>query len=139
MPVDPALVGRSFGPTAPYEVTDERVQAFAAASGTPWSVGDPAPVTFPIVVAFDAMTELMQDGTVGIELHHVVHGEQRFSYVRPVRVGDRLTATLSVASVRTIAGADIIGTSSVIADGSGTEICTAKATLVHRSPDGADR
>ena len=33
MPVDPSLVGRAFPPTAPYEVTEERVRAFAAATG----------------------------------------------------------------------------------------------------------
>lgn len=136
MPLDPALVGRSFGPTAPYDVTEDSVRAFAAATGTPYRTGDPAPVTFPIVVAFGAMTALMDDPDAGIQLRNVVHGEQRFSYTRPVRVGDRITATLSVENVRSIAGADIIATSSVVESG-GETICTAKATLVHRGGDQA--
>ncbi|UUZ61606.1 MaoC family dehydratase N-terminal domain-containing protein [Nocardioides sp. B-3] len=60
-----------------------------------------------------------------------MHGEQRFAYERPVRIGDTLTATLTVASLRQIGGADIIGTSSAIHDADGAPVCTAKATLVH--------
>ena len=133
MPVDASLTGRTFPPTGPYDVTAERVAEFAAATGTPWSEGDPAPVTFPIVVAFAAMQELMGDPEVGIELHHVVHGEQRFGYERPVRVGDRLTARLTVESLRQIGGADIIGTSSAVTDADGELVCTAKAVLVHKA------
>jgi acyl dehydratase len=132
VPLDPDLAGRSFGPTPGYDVTEDSVRAFAASTGTPYRAGDPAPVTYPIVVAFEAMTALMADPSVGIRLQNVVHGEQRFGYTRPVRVGDRLTATLSVQSVRSIAGADIITTSSAIADADGALVCTAKATLVHR-------
>jgi acyl dehydratase len=133
VPVDSSLAGRTFPPTSPYDVTAERVAAFAAATGTPYDDGDPAPATFPIVVAFAAMRALMEDPEVGIELSHVVHGEQRFGYRRPVVVGDRLTAALTVDTLRQIGGADIIGTTSAISDADGALVCTAKATLVHRS------
>ncbi len=131
MAVDDSLVGRTFPPTPPYQVTRERITEFAAATGSAYD-GGPAPATFPIVVAFGAMTALMEDPTVGIELHHVVHGEQRFSYTRPVVAGDELTATLTVDSLRRIGGADIIGTRSEIRDGSGAPVCTAYATLLHK-------
>ena len=42
-----------------------------------------------------------------------------------------LTATLTVDSLRQIGGADIIGTTSAVADADGALVCTAKATLVH--------
>jgi N-terminal half of MaoC dehydratase len=131
--VDPSLSGRTFPPTAPYDVTAERVAAFATATGASYDEGDPAPATFPIVVAFAAMRALMEDPEVGIELSNVIHGEQRFGYQRPVAVGDRLTAELTVDSLRQIGGADIIGTSSAITDADGALVCTARATLVHRS------
>jgi len=133
VPIDPSLAGRTFPPTDPYEVTGERVAEFAAATGTPWSDGDPAPVTFPIVVAFRAMRDLMDDPSVGIALHRVVHGEQRFSYTRPVVAGDLLSATLTVDTLRQIGGADIIGTSSALTDAGGQLVCTAKAVLVHKA------
>ena len=133
MPVQESLLGRTFPPTEAYEVSEERVREFAAATGSEYD-GRTAPATFPIVVAFRAMTALMTDPEVGISLQHVVHGEQRFTYTRPVVVGDRLTARLSVESLRHIGGADIIGTRSEIVDGEGRPVCTAHATLVHRAP-----
>ncbi len=131
MGVDASLVGRSFPPTAPYRVTEERLAEFAAATGGGYD-GGPAPVTFPIVVAFRAMRDLMDDPSVGIALHRVVHGEQRFSYTRPVVAGDLLSATLTVDTLRQIGGADIIGTRSEITDQDGNHVVSSYAVLVHR-------
>jgi acyl dehydratase len=113
-------------------VSAERVHEFARATGSTFD-GRVAPATFPIVVAFRAMSAFMADPGVGIALHRVVHGEQRFTYTRPVVVGDELTATLSVDTLRQIGGADIIGTRSEITDAEGRPVCTAHATLVHRA------
>jgi len=134
MAVDPSVAGRTFPSTPPYTVSREKLVEFAHATGSTYD-GGAAPATFPIVVAFAAMTALMQDPSVGIELHRVVHGEQRFRYTRPVVAGDELTATLTVDSLRQIGGADIIGTRSEIVDGEGRPVCTAYATLVHRGAD----
>ena len=129
MPVDSSLVGRVFPPTRPYTVTDEKVREFAAATGGDYA-GGPVPATFPIVLAFDAMNAFLDAEQV--DLFRIVHGEQRFRYERPLAVGDVLTATLTVASLRQIGGNDIIGTSSEIHDVAGDLVCTATATLVHR-------
>ncbi len=134
MPVDPSLAGRTFPPTEPYTVSAEKILEFARATGSEYD-GHAAPATFPIVVAFAAMTALMEDPEVGITLHRVVHGDQRFTYTRPVVEGDRLTATLTVDSLRQIGGADIVGTRSEITDAAGEHVCTAHATLVHRGED----
>jgi acyl dehydratase len=133
MAVDASLAGRTFPPTEPYAVTEEAVAAFATATGTPYAPGGPAPATFPIVVAFGAMQALMQNPDVGIQLHHVVHGQQKFVHERTVTVGDRLSARLTVSGLRQIAGTDIITTSSAITDDSGALVCTADATLVHKA------
>ena len=139
MPVDPELAGRTFPPTAPYRVSREKIAEFTdAIRADPIDDGRTAPPTFPIVVAFRAMTALMEDPSVGIALHRVVHGEQRFTYTRPVVVGDVLRAALTVDSLRQIGGADIIGTRSEITDAQGRPVCTAFATLVHRAEEDAD-
>lgn len=129
MPVDQDLVGRTFPPTQPHAVTRERVAEFAAATGAEYD-GGPAPATYPIVLAFDAMNAFLE--AESIDLFRIVHGEQRFAYERPVVPGDVLTATLTVASLRQIAGNDIIGTASEVTDASGALVCTTSATLVHR-------
>lgn len=127
MPVDQSLVGREFPPTSPRAVTHDDIAAFSSALGGP--ADDTVPPTYPIVLAFDAMNAFL--AAEQIDLFRIIHGEQRFAYERPIRIGDQLTATLTVASLRQIGGADIIGTSSAILDASGALVCTAKATLVH--------
>ena len=132
MPIDQSLVGRSFPPTRPFEVTEDRVRSFAEATGASYD-GGPAPATFPIVLAFGAMNAFLE--AEQLDLYRIVHGEQRFAYERPVVPGDVLTATLSVASLRQIAGNDIIGTTSEVTDASGARVCSTSATLVHRGAD----
>jgi len=77
----------------------------------------------------------MADPEVGIELHHVVHGQQKFAHERAVRAGDALRAELTVTGLRQIGGADIITTSSAITDADAALVCTAEATLVHKAPE----
>jgi N-terminal half of MaoC dehydratase len=129
MPVDQSLVGRVFPPTRPYAVTEDNIGSFVEATGGEYA-GGPAPATFPIVLAFGAMNAFLE--AESIDLFRIVHGEQRFAYERPVVPGDVLTATLTVSSLRQIAGNDIIGTTSEITDDSGALVCATSATLVHR-------
>jgi acyl dehydratase len=132
MPVDQSLVGRVFPPTRPYAVTAEGIGAFVAATGGEYD-GGPAPATYPIVLAFDAMNAFLE--AEALDLYRIVHGEQKFGYERPVVPGDVLTATLTVSSLRQIGGNDIIGTTSEITDESGALVCSTSATLVHRGAD----
>ncbi|MDQ4051314.1 MAG: MaoC family dehydratase N-terminal domain-containing protein [Actinomycetota bacterium] len=129
MPVDPSLVGRTFPPTRPYAVSEEKLREFADATGSAYDGGN-APATFPIVLAFEAMNAFLEAESV--DLFRIVHGDQKFAYQRPIVAGDVLSATLTVAGLRQIAGNDIISTASVITDPGGAVVCTTSATLVHR-------
>jgi acyl dehydratase len=114
-------------------VTGERIVEFAAAIGDDvLGDGDVAPLTFAFVVAFGAMNELLTDPQAGIELHNVIHGDQRFEQSRPIRPGDVLTAVLTVDTLREAAGMDMVGTRTEITTVRGEHVATARATLVHR-------
>lgn len=104
----------------------ERVAAFAAATKF---AGRGVPPTYPIILLNDAMLAFLSQ--VEAKLEQIVHGEQRFTWHRPVVVGDVLTATMRVASLRALGGAELIGTVTVITDAEGVEVGQAKATLVH--------
>jgi len=132
MPIDQSLVGRVFPPTQPFAVSEDHVRAFVATTGGEYG-GGAAPPTYPIVVAFDAMNAFL--AAVAIDLHRIVHGDQKFANERPVIPGDVLTATLTVASLRQIAGNDILGTTSEITDADDVLVCSTSATLVHRGAD----
>jgi hypothetical protein len=134
VPVDDSLVGRSYLSEAPYDVTAQRVRDFRAATG-----GDAepavAPATFPIVVVFPLLEQLLADPDVGVPLRRVMHGDQRFSHDRQVQVGDRLSAVLTVRSVRRVAGNDLVALRAEVRDAAGTRVCAASTSLVHRSED----
>ncbi len=135
MTLDPGIAGRTFGPSAAYIVSREKILEFERAIGaTPGGPGGTAPLTFPIVVAFDVLELLLTDADVGLELRNVVHAAQRFEQARPLRAGDEVHATLTVDSVRSAAGADLITTSTEVSTLEGELVCTAVASLVHRSP-----
>lgn len=127
MPVDSSILERERPATTPRTVTEESVRAFAQAIGA--EADGTVPPTWPIVLAFDAMHGFLEDER--LDLHRIVHGEQRFTYERPIVVGDVLTARLRVVGLRQIGGADIIATTSEIRDSLGALVCLGKATLVH--------
>jgi hypothetical protein len=124
--MDPAIVDRAFPPVGPTVVSEAKVAEFARA--TQWR-GAGVPPTFPILLLNDAMLAFLTE--VEVPLERIVHGEQRFAYRRPITVGEELAATLRVASLRSLGGADVIGTVSTITDAAGDVVCEAKATLVH--------
>ena len=145
MPVNPEVQGRSYPATAPYLVGREKVREFARAvlSTSPVNfdveaakaAGHPdlvAPPTFPIVVAAATLEQLLAEPDGGIDFTRVVHGDQRFTYTRPIVAGDELTATLAVTSIKTLGANAMITAESTIVDATGAHVVTAVSTLVVR-------
>jgi acyl dehydratase len=145
MALDPGLVGRSYPPSAVYEVGRAKIAEFATALGDPdpayrdpaaaQALGHPdviAPPTFAIVVTLEAAKVVLTDPDVDFDYSRVVHGEQRFTHHRPIRAGDRLVATTTIDSVRTVAGNDLLTTKVDLATEDGEAVCTATSMLVSR-------
>nr|WP_294690725.1 MaoC family dehydratase N-terminal domain-containing protein [uncultured Friedmanniella sp.] len=128
-------VGRTYPPTAPYEVTAAKVAEFAAAIGddNPRYAGETAvaPPTFAAVLSATAWQAMFDDPELGLALRRIVHGDQRFDLQRPLRVGDRVTATLRIEKVRVRDTADIIAASVAVRTVAGEPVCTATATFFH--------
>jgi acyl dehydratase len=142
------LQGREFPPTPPYLVGREKVREFARAvfATSPLSHDVAAaraagysdlvaPPTFPVVVQEATLAQLLAEPDAGIDFTRVVHGDQRFSYTRPVVAGDELTATLRVASIKQLGGHSMITAESSIVDASGAHVVTAISTLVVRGDE----
>jgi len=143
--VNPDLQGRVFPPTEPYLVGREKIREFARAvySASPLTTDVAAaraagyddlvaPPTFPVVVQEATLQQLLAEPDAGIDFSHVVHGEQRFSYTRPIVAGDELTATLTVSSVKSLGGNSMVTAESSIVDATGAHVVTAISTLVVR-------
>ena len=149
MPIDPSHAGRTYPPTDPYQVGVEKIREFADAVGDPnpayrdraaaVALGHAdviAPPTFPFVLTFKASRRLIDDPELGIDYSRVVHGEQRFAHTRPVRAGDALTVTVTLETVRSAGGHDMLTSRSDVATVDGEPVATAWSTLVVRGEGG---
>src|SRR5690554_1052493 len=148
MTVNAELQGRVFPPTDPYLVGREKVREFARAVFATHPVNHDveaaqaagyddivAPPTFPVVIQEATLAQLLAEPDAGIDFTRVVHGDQRFSYDRPIVAGDVLTATLTVTNVKTLGGNSMVTAESNIVDESGAHVVTAVSTLVVRGED----
>ena len=78
---------------------------------------------------------VVKDPALGLDYSRVVHGDQRFSYTRPIVAGDELSVIVTVEKIRSVAGNDIITTRGDIVTTDGEAVCSAYSTLVSRAPD----
>src|SRR5215475_14093443 len=112
MPLNPGHVGHRYPPTTPYRVGREKIREFAEAIGAPDAVyrdpaaavaaGHPdviAPPTFPIMVAHPTILQLAADPELGLDFARMVHGEQRFTYTRPIHAGDVLVTECTIDDI----------------------------------------
>ena len=148
MPVNAELAGRSYPAATPYLVGREKVREFARAvlATSPLNL-DPeaaraagyadvvAPPTFAVVVQEHTLAQLLADPGAGIDFSRVVHGDQRFTFTRPIVAGDELTATLTVTSVKSLGGHSMVTAESSIVDADGAHVVTAISTLVVRGEE----
>ena len=145
MPLDQSFLGRTYPLTEPYQVSREKIREFADAIGDPHpayrdqaaaqALGHPdviAPPTFAIVMSMRASHQVVRDPELGLDYSKVVHGEQQFSYRRPVQAGDVLQVIVRVESIRAAAGNDLITTRGEITTLDGELVVTAYSTLVAR-------
>lgn len=145
MPVNPELQGKTFPAVAPYLVGREKIREFARAVFATNQINhDPgaaqaagyddvvAPPTFAVLIQERTLAQLLAEPDSGIELSHVLHGEQRFTYTRPIVAGDELSATLTITSIKTLGGNAMVTAQTEVADQTGSHVVTAVSTLVVR-------
>jgi len=141
-------LGRTFPASAPYEVSRVKIAEFADAIGDPNPVyRDPgaaraagypdviAPPTFPVVVAMAASGKAVADPGLGVNYAMVVHGEQRFTYSRPLHAGDVVTAQSTISDIREIRSITMLTTETQIRTVDGEHVCTGISTLVERGTE----
>jgi acyl dehydratase len=146
--VNPELQGRVFPPAEPYLVGREKVREFARAvfATNPINLDVEAaqaagyadvvaPPTFGVVVQEHTLAQLLSEPDAGIDFSRVVHGDQRFTSTRPIVAGDLLTATLTVASVKTLGPHSMVTAQTEMTDAAGEHVVTAISTLVVRGDE----
>ena len=148
MALNPDFVGRTYPPAPPYTVGREKVREFARALQST----DPlyfdvevarsqgyadvvAPPTYAIRLSMAAAEAVVMDPELGLDYTRVVHGDQRFEYTRPIVAGDELVCTVTIDSIRSAAGNDMLTTRADIATVAGEHVVTSYSVLVARGTD----
>ncbi|MDR1079020.1 MAG: MaoC family dehydratase N-terminal domain-containing protein [Propionibacteriaceae bacterium] len=141
MPISPDHVGRVFGPTAVYEITAVKIAEFARALGddNPAYRGDRAvaPPTFAAVIAAQAWDQLWADPELGLTLSRVIHADQAFQFVQPLRAGQRVRASLTIDGVRRRGPLTHLGLTVELRDQAGQLLASSASTLIHRQEEAA--
>ncbi|MDQ2713806.1 MAG: MaoC family dehydratase N-terminal domain-containing protein [Chloroflexota bacterium] len=134
MPFDSSLIGKSSEPRT-FEVREEAVRRFMEAAGDPaLQSGAPidyAPSTFPTTFRI---------GIPGVELDgskmQLIHGEQSYSYIRRLRVGEQVTCTSRIEDMRERSGKSgsmtIVVSETSGVDQEQQQVFTARSTLIVR-------
>jgi acyl dehydratase len=145
MAINRDYVGRVFGVSEPYEVSRVKIAEFADAIGdaslvyrdktAAQAAGHAdviAPPTFAIVITMAGSGAALADPGLGLNYAMVVHGEQRFSYSRPITAGDVVTAQVTLSDIRDAGRNVMLTTSTEIKTLAGEHVCTAVSTIVER-------
>lgn len=145
MSLDRSFVGRRFAPTEPYQVGREKIREFARAVGADDpAYHDPqaartrgyadviAPPTFPAVVTMAASRQIVDDPALGVDYSRVVHGDQRFSYSRPIVAGDELVCVNTVEEITGRGGHEFLTVRTDVTTTAGERVVTAWSKLVVR-------
>ena len=145
MALNPEYVGRTFEPSAPYEVSRVKIAEFATAIGeqsplcrdaeAARKAGYPdviAPPTFAIVISSAGAASAIGDPGLGLNYAMVVHGEQSFQHARPLHAGDMVISRSTIEEIRPIGKHTSMTTRTDIETIDGEHVCTARNTLVER-------
>ena len=135
MAITEGHAGRRYPPCDPYQVSAAKITEFATALGddNPRYRGDSpiAPPTFAAVITARALDQLFGDPELELSFDRVVHADQRYTFLRPLRAGDVVIATLVIDKVRIRQGSELVSATVDISDRDAEPVCTAQATLLH--------
>lgn len=149
MTINRDFLGKTFPPGEPYEVSRVKLAEFADAIGDPnplyrdraaaQEAGFPdviAPPTFPIVISMASSSRALAEPGLNLNYAMVVHGEQKFTYSRPLHAGDVVTAAVTISDIRDVGRNSMMTTTTTIRTADGEHVCTATSTLVERGGAG---
>ncbi|GAA4437395.1 MaoC family dehydratase N-terminal domain-containing protein [Phytohabitans houttuyneae] len=145
MALDQSFIGRTYPPTAPYQVGREKIREFAKAIGATDPLHhDPeaaraagysdvvATPTFPVVITMAASRQIVDDPELGVDYTRVVHGDQRFAYKRPVVAGDELVSVNTVEEILSRGGHDFLTIRTDVSTSAGEPVVSVWSKLVVR-------
>lgn len=145
MAINRDFIGRTFDFDTPYQVGREKVREFATAIGdnnplyhdleAAKAAGHRdliAPPTFPFVITYRAMIGAMGDPELNLNYAMVVHGEQQFTYSRPLYAGDEVVVDSVVADIAAVGRNELLTMEQHVKTLDGELIVTTRNVTVSR-------
>ncbi|MBI4729303.1 MAG: MaoC family dehydratase N-terminal domain-containing protein [Acidobacteria bacterium] len=145
MALNKALEGKEYAACEPFEVTEDSIRQFAAATGDPNPVFRDedaakaagygaiiAPPTYLTKLSFLYAPQIVLDPDLGLNYALVVHGEQEFEFLRPVRAGDSLLGRPRIAAITAKGRNELLITEASIETAAGEKVAVARSTIVSR-------
>ena len=124
-----AAAGKTY-PEATFVVDPPHVEAFRALFGD----GEGVPPTFATAAEFQVIPMIVDDPELALDFIRVLHGDQEYSFARPLRVGETLTIRPRIESIRELGGNAFLVIASDLVDDAGEVVCAARATMIERAP-----
>jgi MaoC dehydratase-like protein len=124
-----ALEGKTYEPVT-LEIDAGFVARFASAVGDDGSFVPPTIVTTPEIVA--GLDHLVADEDLGLDFSRVVHGDQEYEWLRPLRGGDVLVVESTIESIRFKGGHEFLTLRTEMRDVAGEMVVVARTGLIVR-------
>ncbi len=145
MPLNQEFLGRSYTSDPPFLVGREHIRQFARAIGdtnplyhdldAAKDAGYPDLVAPPSFLAAAIPGRLglpVDDPGFGLDYSRVVHGEQKFTLLRPIVAGDELVVVTTIAGIRAARGNEILTAAYAFTTTGGEAVATGLCTVVSR-------
>ena len=145
MPLNAALIGREYPASDPYEVGREKIRDFASAIGDHNPIYHDAaaakaaghddiiaPPTFLTVLGFKFGPQVVGDPELGLNYAMVVHGEQEFELLRPIKPGDVLVGKPKITSITARGRNEFMTYEASIETTAGEKVAVARSIIVSR-------
>ncbi|TCK21924.1 FAS1-like dehydratase domain-containing protein [Pseudonocardia endophytica] len=138
MAVDQDAIGTELPPVQ-LTVDAGRLRFFAKATGAPVPVEDaPAvPPTFLFSIEFEQPDPFAWLTRIGVDLRHLLHGEQSFAYHSVAHAGDTLVATPRIADVYTKKGGtmEFVVKDTAVTRADGSQVADLRTVAIIRAPE----
>lgn len=138
MTIDRGQIGFSL-PTFKVAVERERLQLFAKAIGEmdPQFSNDIAPPTFLKAIDGENNSSRIILDALKVDLKRVLHAEQQFDFIAPVRAGDCITVERSVLDIfdKRDGALEFIVIESVLSNQTGALVGKSRQVVMVRNPD----
>ena len=150
MMIDTRHIGHKF---TPFESIVEagRVRLFCQAigetaaihfdAGAARTAGYPnilAPLTFPIAIAMDNASPRCVIDLLGIDIAWILHSEERYDYLGPICVGDRITTGIEIINIyaKKNGALQFVVTALEMHNALGQPVCKVRRSFAVRQPSG---